>query len=172
MMLQKIAGSSQTIRAPKGLLRAGAPSPRRQMTSKMAPAQQSSSLLLLLLFLSNRFFCFSLPPSFSLLLLFQNQLPHDLWRFEFFFLLFFVESFAKFVLWGIWRPQFNLCLCLYWFHKALVISATCVIPLLYISIGNHGKLIGWLLSCCYARSLPHHPLLPAQFFLQCRGTST
>ena len=65
MMLQKIAGSSQTIRAPKGLLRAGAPSPRRQMTSKMAPAQQSSSLSVFFsssptdfVFFSPSFFCF------------------------------------------------------------------------------------------------------------------
>lgn len=124
MMLQKIAGSSQTIRAPKGLLRAGAPSPRRQMTSKMAPAQQSSSLLLLLL-LSNRFFCFSLPPSFLPPPPFVSK-PAAARPLKVFFLLF--EGFGKFVLWGVWRPQFNLCPCLYWFHKALVISATCVIP--------------------------------------------
>lgn len=121
MMLQKIAGSSQTIRAPKGLLRAGAPSPRRQMTSKMAPAQQSSSLSLSfsphqqIFFFSSLIFPFCFETS-------CRTTFEDLGDFE------------KFVLWGVWELLVNFYLRLYWFHKETRVFLTLFVvflPLIY-----------------------------------------
>lgn len=75
MMLQKIAGYSQTIPAPKGLLRAGGPSPRRQMKSKMAPAQQSFSLFYFLSFWSPNIYFSLCVSKFSLGVLDPNFFP-------------------------------------------------------------------------------------------------
>lgn len=141
MMLQKIAGSSQTIRAPKGLLRAGAPSPRRQMTSKMAPAQQSSSLLFLFLSPPTDF-CFSLPPFFSSFC-FKTSCRATFEDGVF-------GGFGKFVLWGVCRLQFNLCLYLYWFHKVAQILARhlghmCISCLMIFALETIGH---WLVEYC------------------------
>lgn len=148
MMLQKIAGSSQTIRAPKGLLRAGAPSPRRQMTSKMAPAQQSSSLLFLSLFFSPPTdFCFSHPPFFPSSFCFKTSCRATFWRWS------FLGGLESLSCEALGSYSFIFCLCVYWFHKAtqiLTSSRPCVYFLCHdFRFGNYRNLVEY---CVVARS--------------------